>query len=165
MEPLKWGTLEKKSYMWECDCSLLVLCVNCKFRTSYHQQFWANNLGNWFTYVSCSHMVELDIFWLVFLCLYHHGHWIWDISCLNFPPFFLLKSYWSVFLCWSYNITFCRCSSLNFPAQVSRESLLFVIPAFGGIVSWEGDEAPFKESDETITHQVFQCDLYMYVIS
>jgi len=38
--------------------------------------------------------------------------------------------------------------------QVPRESLLFIIPAFGGTVSWEGEGAPFKEEDEDITHQV-----------
>ncbi|CAK9312004.1 unnamed protein product [Citrullus colocynthis] len=38
--------------------------------------------------------------------------------------------------------------------EVHRESLLFIIPAFGGMVSWEGDGAPFKESDKTITHQI-----------
>ncbi|KAL5766529.1 hypothetical protein ACOSP7_017146 [Xanthoceras sorbifolium] len=35
-----------------------------------------------------------------------------------------------------------------------RESLLFVIPAFGGIVSWEGEGAPFQEGDQSITHQI-----------
>ncbi|WOL11682.1 pescadillo [Canna indica] len=38
--------------------------------------------------------------------------------------------------------------------EVPRESLLFVIPAFGGVVSWEGDGSPYKESDDTITHQI-----------
>ncbi|KAL8060283.1 hypothetical protein ABFX02_02G015400 [Erythranthe guttata] len=38
--------------------------------------------------------------------------------------------------------------------EVPRESLLFVIPAFGGTVSWEGEAAPFDESDDSITHQV-----------
>ncbi|XP_020219449.1 pescadillo homolog [Cajanus cajan] len=38
--------------------------------------------------------------------------------------------------------------------EVPRESLLFVIPAFGGIVSWEGQGAPFGESDQSITHQI-----------
>ncbi|KAL2326342.1 hypothetical protein Fmac_025400 [Flemingia macrophylla] len=38
--------------------------------------------------------------------------------------------------------------------EVPRESLLFVIPAFGGIVSWEGEGAPFRESDQSITHQI-----------
>ncbi|KAH7532464.1 pescadillo homolog [Ziziphus jujuba] len=38
--------------------------------------------------------------------------------------------------------------------EVPRESLLFVIPAFGGMVSWEGDDAPFGEGDENITHQI-----------
>ncbi|KAK1308806.1 hypothetical protein QJS10_CPA09g00706 [Acorus calamus] len=33
-------------------------------------------------------------------------------------------------------------------AIVPRESLLLIIPAFGGVVSWEGDGSPFKESDE-----------------
>ncbi|KAL2499468.1 pescadillo-related [Abeliophyllum distichum] len=38
--------------------------------------------------------------------------------------------------------------------EVPRESLLFVIPAFGGVVSWEGEGAPFPESDQSITHQI-----------
>ncbi|KAJ6834593.1 pescadillo-like protein [Iris pallida] len=38
--------------------------------------------------------------------------------------------------------------------EVPRESLLFIIPAFGGAVSWEGDGSPFQESDESITHQI-----------
>ncbi|WOK97758.1 Pescadillo [Canna indica] len=38
--------------------------------------------------------------------------------------------------------------------EVPRESLLFVIPAFGGVVSWEGNGSPYKESDDTITHQI-----------
>ncbi|KAI3885383.1 hypothetical protein MKX03_035906 [Papaver bracteatum] len=38
--------------------------------------------------------------------------------------------------------------------EVPRESLLFVIPAFGGIVSWEGEGAPFQETDDGITHQI-----------
>jgi len=29
-----------------------------------------------------------------------------------------------------------------------------VISAFGGMVSWEGDGAPFDETDQSITHQV-----------
>lgn len=41
--------------------------------------------------------------------------------------------------------------------QVPRESMLFVIPAFGGVVSWEGEGAPFDESDQSITHQVCHC--------
>jgi pescadillo len=32
--------------------------------------------------------------------------------------------------------------------------MLFIIPAFGGAVSWEGEGAPFKETDEDITYQV-----------
>jgi pescadillo len=43
-------------------------------------------------------------------------------------------------------------SSVHF--QVPRESLLFIIPAFGGTVSWDGEGAPFNEKDEDITHQV-----------
>lgn len=35
--------------------------------------------------------------------------------------------------------------------------MLFVIPAFGGAVSWEGEGAPFDESDQSITHQVCHC--------
>ncbi|KAK3033058.1 hypothetical protein RJ639_035684 [Escallonia herrerae] len=38
--------------------------------------------------------------------------------------------------------------------EVPKESLEFVIPAFGGTFSWEGKGAPFKESDESITHQI-----------
>ncbi|PIN07133.1 Protein required for normal rRNA processing [Handroanthus impetiginosus] len=38
--------------------------------------------------------------------------------------------------------------------EVPRESLLFIIPAFGGTVSWEGEGAPFEESDQSITHQI-----------
>lgn len=38
--------------------------------------------------------------------------------------------------------------------EVPRESLLFVIPAFGGVVSWEGEGAPFKETDQGITYQI-----------
>ncbi|KAG0494413.1 hypothetical protein HPP92_005407 [Vanilla planifolia] len=38
--------------------------------------------------------------------------------------------------------------------EAPRESLLFIIPAFGGVVSWEGDGAPFRETDEDITHQI-----------
>ncbi|GER42312.1 pescadillo homolog [Striga asiatica] len=38
--------------------------------------------------------------------------------------------------------------------EVPRESLLFIIPAFGGTVSWEGEGAPFEESDHSITHQI-----------
>ncbi|OAY25693.1 pescadillo homolog [Manihot esculenta] len=38
--------------------------------------------------------------------------------------------------------------------EVPRESLLFIIPAFGGVVSWDGDGAPFKEADPSITHQI-----------
>lgn len=38
--------------------------------------------------------------------------------------------------------------------EVPRESLLFIIPAFGGVVSWEGEGAPYKESDLSITYQV-----------
>ncbi|KAL6893701.1 hypothetical protein ACP4OV_007799 [Aristida adscensionis] len=38
--------------------------------------------------------------------------------------------------------------------EVPRESLLFIIPAFGGTVSWEGEGAPFGVTDEGITHQI-----------
>lgn len=38
--------------------------------------------------------------------------------------------------------------------EVPRESLLFLICAFGGTTSWGGDGAPFEESDEDITHQI-----------
>ena len=40
--------------------------------------------------------------------------------------------------------------------QVPRESLLFLINSFGGQASWDGNGAPFKESDEDITHQVIK---------
>ncbi|KAK7266009.1 hypothetical protein RIF29_18648 [Crotalaria pallida] len=42
--------------------------------------------------------------------------------------------------------------------EVPRESLLFVIPAFGGVVSWEGEGGPFAESDQSITHQIVDRD-------
>lgn len=38
--------------------------------------------------------------------------------------------------------------------EVPREALLFVIRSFGGTVSWDGEGAPFPESDESITHQI-----------
>ncbi|XP_039131086.1 LOW QUALITY PROTEIN: pescadillo homolog [Dioscorea cayenensis subsp. rotundata] len=38
--------------------------------------------------------------------------------------------------------------------EVPRESLLFVIPAFGGVVSWHGDGSPFSEADEDIMYQI-----------
>uniref|UniRef100_M8B503 Pescadillo-like protein n=1 Tax=Aegilops tauschii TaxID=37682 RepID=M8B503_AEGTA len=38
--------------------------------------------------------------------------------------------------------------------EVPRESLLFIIPAFGGTVSWEGEGSPFDETDQDITHQI-----------
>ncbi|KAL3621321.1 hypothetical protein CASFOL_036233 [Castilleja foliolosa] len=38
--------------------------------------------------------------------------------------------------------------------EVPRESLLFIIPAFGGTVSWEGEGGPFDETDSSITHQI-----------
>nr|GFC75035.1 pescadillo homolog [Tanacetum cinerariifolium] len=37
---------------------------------------------------------------------------------------------------------------------VPRESLLFVITSFGGVVSWEGDGAPFEESNQDIDYQI-----------
>ncbi|KAL5724152.1 hypothetical protein ACHQM5_007450 [Ranunculus cassubicifolius] len=39
--------------------------------------------------------------------------------------------------------------------EAAKESLVFVIESFGGLVSWEGDGATFKESDQSITHQIF----------
>lgn len=47
-----------------------------------------------------------------------------------------------------------KCESMCF--QVPRESLLFVITAFGGVVSWEGDGAPFEESNQSINYQVYR---------
>ncbi|KAJ3688184.1 hypothetical protein LUZ61_017348 [Rhynchospora tenuis] len=38
--------------------------------------------------------------------------------------------------------------------EVPREALLFIIPAFGGVVSWEGEGAPFEETDEEIAYQI-----------
>ena len=47
--------------------------------------------------------------------------------------------------------------------QVPQEPLLFVIPAFGGMVSCEGDGAPFGDGDENITHQVCcSCKMVMH---
>ncbi|KAI8026119.1 hypothetical protein LOK49_LG02G01366 [Camellia lanceoleosa] len=40
-------------------------------------------------------------------------------------------------------------------SRVPRESLLFAIPTFGGVVSWEGEGSPFNESDQSITHQTY----------
>lgn len=48
--------------------------------------------------------------------------------------------------------------------QVPRESLLFVIPAFGGIVSWEGEGAPFSEADQSITYQVGHQTFNLYIV-
>ena len=45
-------------------------------------------------------------------------------------------------------------SLLDSRLQVPREVLMFVIRSFGGKVSWEGEEAPVAEDDESITHQV-----------
>ncbi|KAM0943637.1 putative BRCT domain-containing protein [Dioscorea sansibarensis] len=46
----------------------------------------------------------------------------------------------------------CKCLFKNMKfflsREVPRESLLFVIPAFGGVVSWDGDGSPFSEADE-----------------
>ncbi|KAI5076576.1 hypothetical protein GOP47_0008641 [Adiantum capillus-veneris] len=46
--------------------------------------------------------------------------------------------------------------NLNFflGREVPRESLLFLIRAFGGAVSWASERAPYEESDEEITHQI-----------
>ncbi|KAJ4786199.1 hypothetical protein LUZ62_037445 [Rhynchospora pubera] len=38
--------------------------------------------------------------------------------------------------------------------EVPREALLFIIPAFGGVVSWEGEGTPFEETDEDIAYQI-----------
>ncbi|GJY01231.1 pescadillo [Tanacetum coccineum] len=37
---------------------------------------------------------------------------------------------------------------------VPRDSLLFVITSFGGVVSWEGYGAPFEESNQDINYQI-----------
>ncbi|KAL8153894.1 hypothetical protein V2J09_011654 [Rumex salicifolius] len=44
--------------------------------------------------------------------------------------------------------------------EVPRESLLFVIPAFGGTVSWQGEGAPFDETDESINYQIVDRPTY-----
>ncbi|GJX86416.1 pescadillo [Tanacetum coccineum] len=44
--------------------------------------------------------------------------------------------------------------------DVPRESLLFVITSFGGVISWEGYGATFEESNQDIYYQlqwVFDC--------
>jgi len=38
--------------------------------------------------------------------------------------------------------------------EVPRYSLEFVVRCFGGIVSWDGPDAPLQENDESITHQI-----------
>ncbi|XP_020103661.1 pescadillo homolog [Ananas comosus] len=38
--------------------------------------------------------------------------------------------------------------------EAPKDSLLFIIPAFGGVVSWEGEGSPYEEADEDITHQI-----------
>ncbi|GKA58687.1 pescadillo [Tanacetum coccineum] len=45
-------------------------------------------------------------------------------------------------------------STVAFRTMVPRESLLFVITSFSGVVSWEGDGAPFKESNQDINYQI-----------
>jgi len=42
--------------------------------------------------------------------------------------------------------------------EVPRAMLEFVIRCFGGQVSWDGPDAPFKESDEDISHQIVDRD-------
>ncbi|GKB81264.1 pescadillo, partial [Tanacetum coccineum] len=44
----------------------------------------------------------------------------------------------------------CECCALHVP----RESLLFFITSFSGVVSWEGDGAPFEESNQDINYQI-----------
>ncbi|GJV77254.1 pescadillo [Tanacetum coccineum] len=53
-----------------------------------------------------------------------------------------------------------NCRGHILPGSKGRESLLFVITSFGGVVSWEGDGAPFEESNRDIDYQpqwVFDC--------
>ncbi|KAE8720118.1 Pescadillo-like protein [Hibiscus syriacus] len=47
-----------------------------------------------------------------------------------------------------------KLKKMELQGTVPRESLLFVILAFGGVVSWEGDGAPFSEADDSITHLI-----------
>ncbi|GKB49524.1 hypothetical protein Tco_0900277 [Tanacetum coccineum] len=47
-----------------------------------------------------------------------------------------------------------------------RESLLFVITSFGGVVSWEGDGVPFEESNHDIDYQeIDQLSMILSTIS
>ncbi|XP_049932375.1 pescadillo homolog isoform X2 [Nymphaea colorata] len=39
-------------------------------------------------------------------------------------------------------------------AWVPKDSLLFIITAFGGVVSWEGEASPFSKADESIMLQI-----------
>ncbi|KAL8090911.1 hypothetical protein AgCh_040105 [Apium graveolens] len=59
--------------------------------------------------------------------------------------------------CQPHQHTLCWTALLKYGNEllsVPRESLLFVIPAFGGVLSWEGEGAPFKKTDQGITYQV-----------
>ena len=67
---------------------------------------------------------------------------------MRLVPFLNKISHWILFLV-SWHIYL-----ISYKIQVPKDSLLFVIPAFGGTVSWEGDGSPFGEADEQITHQV-----------
>ncbi|KAG6596949.1 Pescadillo-like protein, partial [Cucurbita argyrosperma subsp. sororia] len=49
------------------------------------------------------------------------------------------------------NTRVCKNLFKNMKFFLSRSSR---ITAFGGMVCWEGDGAPFEESDETITYQI-----------
>lgn len=60
----------------------------------------------------------------------------------------------NLFLIWDCLFLFLTKTKKNKKTQVPKDSLLFIIPAFGGTVSWEGDGSPFGETDEGITHQV-----------
>lgn len=79
------------------------------------------------------------------LMLFYYFLWLW-IFCICFLFYYICD-----FISVSFDVVFRL-------LQVPRESLLFVIPAFGGVVSWHGDGSPFSEADEDIMYQVHLLD-------